>query len=60
MENELNEIKEELIAENDEIKIADDVIAIIAGVAASEVPGVYSMSGGFSGGSYAEIRDKNG
>ena len=50
MDNELKEIKEELIAENDEIKIADDVIAIIAGVAASEVPGVYSMSGGFAGG----------
>ncbi len=35
---------------NNGIKIADDVVAVIAGVAASEVPGVYSMSGGFAGG----------
>ncbi|MBQ9658802.1 MAG: Asp23/Gls24 family envelope stress response protein [Clostridia bacterium] len=32
------------------IKIADDVIAVIAGVAVSEVPGVASMQGGFAGG----------
>lgn len=32
------------------IRIADDVVAIIAGLAASEVKGVASMSGGFVGG----------
>ena len=32
------------------IKISNDVIAVIAGVAVSEVPGVYGMSGGFAGG----------
>lgn len=32
------------------IKIADDVVAVIAGVAVSEVPGVAGMSGGFAGG----------
>ena len=32
------------------IKIADDVVAVIAGVAVSEVQGVYEMSGGFAGG----------
>lgn len=32
------------------IQIADDVIATIAGKAASEVMGVYAMSGGFAGG----------
>ena len=56
MENE--EIKETTIdvgaGENenslDEIKIADDVVAVIAGVAVSEVPGVAGMAGGFAGG----------
>lgn len=32
------------------IKIADDVVAVIAGVAVSEVQGVASMAGGFAGG----------
>lgn len=32
------------------IKIADDVVAVIAGVAVSEVAGVAGMSGGFAGG----------
>ena len=35
---------------NDGIKISNDVVAVIAGVAVSEVPGVASMSGGFAGG----------
>ena len=35
---------------NTNIKIADDVIAVIAGVAVTEVPGVAEMSGGFAGG----------
>ncbi len=36
------------------VKISDDVIAIIAGVAATEIPGVAGMSGGITGG-IAEI-----
>lgn len=40
----------EVSLENSHIKIADDVIAVIAGAAASEVPGVASMAGGFAGG----------
>ena len=32
------------------IKISSDVIAVIAGVAVSEVPGVFGMAGGFAGG----------
>ena len=40
----------EVTLENTNIKIADDVIAVIAGAAASEVPGASSMAGGFAGG----------
>lgn len=47
---ELLENEGEVTLENTSIKIADDVIAVIAGAAASEVPGVASMSGGFAGG----------
>ena len=54
MENEnLENVQEELeIIKEDgsNIKIADEVIAVVAGVAVSEVPGVYSMAGGFAGG----------
>ena len=49
------EVKKEEItipesADNNEIKIADDVVAVIAGVAVAEVPGVADMAGGFAGG----------
>ena len=58
MENENKEVKEEVLengeiaisSDNNEIKIADDVVAVIAGVAVSEVPGVAEMAGGFAGG----------
>ncbi len=43
-------VESEVALENSNIKIADDVIAVIAGVAVAEVPGVASMSGGFAGG----------
>ncbi len=49
-QNVVNEEIEVGVNGNNGIKIADDVVAVIAGVAASEVPGVYSMSGGFAGG----------
>lgn len=45
----LEEIKEEVEVTNS-IKIADDVVAVIAGIAVSEIPGVYGMAGGFAGG----------
>ena len=46
-----NNVSEEVKLENGEgegIRIANDVIAAIANKAASEVPGVFSMSGGIS------------
>lgn len=53
MENEnVEKVNEEVLVEetNNGIKISDDVVAVIAGVAVSEVPGVYGMAGGFAGG----------
>lgn len=55
MEEEKKEVVEEnngevALESNTNIRIADDVIAVIAGVAVSEVPGVAEMSGGFAGG----------
>ena len=47
---EILEIPEIEEGQNDGIKISNDVVAVIAGVAVSEVRGVASMSGGFAGG----------
>lgn len=41
------------------IKITDEVIAIIAGIAAMEVPGVAGMSGGIAGGIAEALGRKN-
>lgn len=53
----------ELISGNNEnlgsLKVTDDVIAIIAGLAAVEVEGVYSMSGGLTGGIAEVLGIKN-
>lgn len=46
----IEDIQNEEITEESGIKIADDVVAVIAGKAASEVSGVFGMSGGFAGG----------
>lgn len=48
------ELDNEITTENDGIKISDDVVAVIAGVAVSEVPGVSEMAGGFAGG-FSEV-----
>ena len=47
---EVVELEEEIKAENDGIQISSDVVAVIAGVAVSEVQGVAGMAGGFAGG----------
>lgn len=48
-QEEQQEVNEE-IQEQNGIEISTDVIAVIAGVAVSEVQGVSGMSGGFAGG----------
>ena len=48
--SESNENQEEIVEfGNDTIKISNDVIATYAGIAVSEVDGVYGMAGGFAG-----------
>ena len=47
---EILEIEENSDGLNDGIKISNDVVAVIAGVAVSEVQGVASMAGGCAGG----------
>ena len=42
--------QEEIDTENSGVKISNDVVAVIAGVAVSEVQGVASMQTGFAGG----------
>ncbi len=53
----------ELVSSNNEylgnLKVTDDVIAIIAGLATVEVEGVYSMSGGLTGGIAEVLAIKN-
>lgn len=56
--NVIDEVLNESSNENEGIKISNDVIAIIAGVAVSEVPGVYGMSGGFAGGITEVLKGK--
>lgn len=46
----VEEVNDSIKEENNNIQISDDVVAVIAGMAASEVPGVAEMAGGFAGG----------
>lgn len=49
-DSEIIELDEEIsFGGNDTIKISNEAVATYAGIAVSEVPGVYSMSGGFAG-----------
>ncbi|MCT4621557.1 MAG: Asp23/Gls24 family envelope stress response protein [Marinisporobacter sp.] len=45
--------------EHGQIKIADEVVGVIAGLAATEVPGVAGMSGGIAGGIAEMLGRKN-
>ena len=48
--NEIVEVEEEITVQgNDTIKISNEAVATYAGIAVSEVSGVYGMSGGFAG-----------
>lgn len=44
------ELNDNVEQSNESIQIADDVVAVIAGKAVSEVAGVAGMAGGFAGG----------
>lgn len=46
----MTEINKSVEYDNGEVKISDEVVATIAGLAAVEIEGVYAMSGGFTGG----------
>lgn len=56
--NQETQNEENVINEAEGIKISNDVVAVIAGVAVSEVPGVYGMSGGFAGGISEVLKGK--
>ena len=52
-EEKKQEVKKEDVkvdSQENNIQISEDVVAVIAGMAASEVPGVAEMAGGFAGG----------
>lgn len=51
-------ILEEVDNEQNGIKISNDVIAVISGVAVSEVQGVFAMAGGFAGGITEVLKGK--
>lgn len=52
------EILDEVDNGSEGIKIASDVIAVISGVAVSEVNGVFAMAGGFAGGISEVLKGK--
>ena len=52
--NALEEINQDNLIDMGTVKISEEVVAIIAGIAAMDVPGVAGMSGGIAGG-IAEI-----
>lgn len=49
-EEKVVDVKSNEETDNSNIEISNDVVAIIAGMAASDVPGVAEMAGGFAGG----------
>ena len=55
----MEENAQSVVNEIGAIKITDEVVAIIAGIAATEVPGVAGMSGGIAGGIAEALGRKN-
>ena len=55
----MEEISQSTVNEIGAIKITDEVVAIVAGIAAMEVPGVAGMSGGIAGGIAEMLGRKN-
>lgn len=55
----MSEVEKKSVLREDKISIAEDVIAIIAGIAASEVEYVSAMSGGFTDGIAGMLGRKN-
>lgn len=55
----MEEFIQEIGTDIGNIKISDEVVAIIAGIAAMEVPGVAGMSGGIAGGIAEMLGRKN-
>lgn len=55
----MEESSQSVVNEIGAIKITDEVVAIIAGLAATEVPGVFGMSGGIAGGIAEALGRKN-
>ncbi len=45
----MDEVNHELLSDMGSVKVTDEVVAIIAGISAIEVPGVAGMSGGIAG-----------
>lgn len=58
-ENEINENEDIIVSGTDTVKISNDVVATYAGIAVSEVEGVYGMAGGFAGFTEAISGKKN-
>ncbi|MDQ7790550.1 MAG: Asp23/Gls24 family envelope stress response protein [Desulforudis sp.] len=52
-------VASELQGELGAVRIANEVVAIVAGLAATEVPGVAAMSGGLAGGIAEKLGRKN-
>ncbi|RCX16797.1 putative alkaline shock family protein YloU [Anaerobacterium chartisolvens] len=55
----MDEAVESIVNDKGSIKISDEVVAIIAGIAATEIPGVAGMSGGIAGGIAEMLGRKN-
>ncbi|HHV60447.1 MAG TPA: Asp23/Gls24 family envelope stress response protein [Clostridiaceae bacterium] len=55
----MEEEKQNVVTDKGMIKISDEVVAITAGIAAMDVPGVAGMSGGIAGGIAEMLGRKN-